>query len=52
MTETDQRDELDEPEGMSVRDISNLQSQQAEDHVPATAQQEAEDQADMWHKQW
>ena len=52
VTDADERDELDELQGLSRQDINDLKFQQAEDHAPATAQQEADQQADMWHKQW
>ena len=52
VTDVDARDELYELQGLSRQDINNLKFQQAEHHAPATAQQEADQQADMWHKQW
>ena len=52
VTETDVRDELDELEGLGRQGINDLKVQQAAGHIPATAQQEADQQADMWHKQW
>ena len=52
VTDVDARDELDELQGLSRQDINDLKFQRAEDHVPATAQQEADQQAGRWHKQW
>ena len=52
VTDADERDELDELQELSRQDINDLKFQQAEDHAPATAQQEADQHADMWHKQW
>ena len=52
VTEVDVRDEVDELQGLSRQDINDLKFQQAEDHAPATAQQEADQQADLWYKQW
>ena len=52
VTDVDARDEIDELQGLSRQEINNLKFQQAENHAPATAQQEAEQQADMWHKHW
>ena len=52
MTDADARDELDELQGLSSQDINELRFQQAEGQAPATAQQEADQQADGWHEQW
>ena len=52
IAETDVRDELDELEGLSRQAIDDLKFQQADGGSPATAQQEADQQADSWHKQW
>lgn len=52
VTELHVRNEVDELQGLSRQDINDLKFQQVEDHAPATAQQEADQQADMWHKQW
>ena len=48
----DARDELDELQGLSRQDINDLKFQQAEDQAHAMAQQEADQQADMWHHHW
>ena len=52
VTDVDARDELDELQGLSRQEINDLKFQQAENRAPATAQQEADQQADMWHKHW
>ena len=52
VTDADLRDEVDDLQGLSMQDIIDLKFQQAEDHAPATAQQEADDQADGWREQW
>ena len=52
VSEVDARDELDDLEGVSKQGINELKFQQAENFAPATAQQEADQQADMWHRQW
>ena len=52
ITVTDVRDELDELEGLSRQAIDDLKFQQADGGSPATAQQEADQQADSWHNQW
>ena len=52
VSEVDARDELDDLEGVSKQGINELEFQQAENFAPATAHQEADQQADMWHRQW
>ena len=52
VSEVDARDELDDLEGVSKQAINDLKFQQAENCAPATAQQEADQQADMWNGQW
>ena len=51
VTEVDMTGELDDLQGLSRQDINELRFQQADDRAPGTAQQEADQQADMWHKQ-
>ena len=48
----DERDELEDLQGLSSQDVNGLRFQQAEDNAPTTAQQEADQQADMWHTHW
>ena len=52
VTGIDVRDELDDLQGVSKQAIDELNVQQAGNGAPATAQQEADQQADSWHKQW
>ena len=47
-----QQDEIDELEGLSTEDLNNLKYHQGKAGTPATAQHEADDQADSWHKHW
>ena len=45
-------DELDQVEGLSIEDLNALKFDQAAGSPPATAQQQADDEAEAWHMQW
>ena len=48
----DQEDELDDLEGLSTDDINQLRFDQSVKGTPATAQQEADDEAENWSGHW
>ena len=48
----DVEDELEGLEGISVEELNQLRFDQAGIGTPATAQQEADDEADAWGKHW
>ena len=48
----DVQDELDDLDGLSTDDLNSLRLEQAGKGTPAAAQQEADDQANKWHRQW
>ena len=50
--ETAEEDEIDELEGLSRENIDALRFEQGQEGTPATAQQEADDQATKWSEQW
>ena len=48
----DVNDELDDVDGLSMEELNSLKFEQAEGNPPATAQQQADDEAGTWNKQW
>ena len=48
----DVNDELDDVDGLSMDELNSLKSEQAEGNPPASAQQQADDEAAAWNKQW
>ena len=52
MQHIDADDELDDVEGLSLEELESLKFEQAVGTPPATAQQQVDDEAEAWHKQW
>ena len=48
----DQHDELEDFEGLGIDDLNAIRFEQASAGTPATAQQEADDEAEAWSKTW
>ena len=48
----DEDDELDDVEGLDRDELESLKFEQAIGSPPATAQQQADDEAEAWHGQW
>ena len=48
----DGEDEVDMIEGLSIEELDTLRMDQAHSSCPATAQQEVDDQAMGWHREW
>ena len=49
---TEQEDELEDFAGVGVDDLNPIRFDQASAGTPATAQQEADDEAEAWSKHW
>ena len=48
----DQSDEIDGLDGLSTEQLNAIKFEHAEKGVPADAQQQVDEQADRWHKEW
>ena len=48
----DQHDEMDDLEGIGSEELDMLRLEQNTAGTPATAQQEADDEAEAWGKHW
>ena len=52
MQHIDANDELDDVDGLSLDELESLKFEQAVGTPPATAQQQADDEAEAWRQQW
>ena len=52
VSKTDTTDEIDAVDGLSHDQLDELREQLSSNFAPANAQQEADDEATAWHKQW